>query len=203
MLHKRNEKGFTLVEIIVVLLIIGILLAITIPSIMGYVGKARDAQFVADTRTVYLEAEKDVYEFLAGDYKANVEIPNYGNLKRIDSDDIQRLKKTLTDKFNDIHNGYEIEDIYMYFDGLEPKDYPDKISGGIFEPGLSNLNYTLDSNVTNHYISKFAITYKVKGTLTNESSKVVIMRINKDTKVFSYLDAYMLDSDSEWYIQMT
>lgn len=37
--NKKRNDGFTLVEIIVVLLIIGILLAITIPSIMGYVKK--------------------------------------------------------------------------------------------------------------------------------------------------------------------
>lgn len=54
---RKNKKGFTLVEIIVVLLIIGILLAITIPSIMGYVGKARDAQIQADARTGFLGAQ--------------------------------------------------------------------------------------------------------------------------------------------------
>ena len=54
---KKNKKGFTLVEIIVVLLIIGILLAITIPSIMGYVGKAKDAQIQADARTGFVGAQ--------------------------------------------------------------------------------------------------------------------------------------------------
>lgn len=54
---RKNKKGFTLVEIIVVLLIIGIMLAITIPSIMGYVGKAKDAQYLADARSGYLAAQ--------------------------------------------------------------------------------------------------------------------------------------------------
>ena len=54
---KKNKKGFTLVEIIVVLLIIGILLAITIPSIMGYVSQARDAQFEAEGRAGYVAAQ--------------------------------------------------------------------------------------------------------------------------------------------------
>lgn len=54
---RKNKKGFTLVEIIVVLLIIGILLAITIPSIMGYVGKAKDAQIEAQARAGYVAAQ--------------------------------------------------------------------------------------------------------------------------------------------------
>ena len=50
---KKKEQGFTLIEIIVVLLIIGILLAITIPSIMGYVSKAKDAQLLTEARSVF------------------------------------------------------------------------------------------------------------------------------------------------------
>lgn len=57
MLVKKKEQGFTLIEIIVVLLIIGILLAITIPSIMGYVSKAKDAQLLTEARSVLLAAK--------------------------------------------------------------------------------------------------------------------------------------------------
>lgn len=57
---RKNKKGFTLVEIIVVLLIIGILLAITIPSIMGYVGKAQDAAIEAKARSGYVAAQSIV-----------------------------------------------------------------------------------------------------------------------------------------------
>lgn len=63
---RKNKKGFTLVEIIVVLLIIGILLAITIPSIMGYVGKAREAQYIAEGRSGYVAAQTILAKEAAG-----------------------------------------------------------------------------------------------------------------------------------------
>lgn len=70
---KKNKKGFTLVEIIVVLLIIGILLAITIPSIMGYVGKAKDAQIQADARTGFVGAQTITAREVATDSDATAD----------------------------------------------------------------------------------------------------------------------------------
>lgn len=54
---KKNKKGFTLIEIIVVLVIMGILLAIAIPSILGYVNKANDAKYLAEARGGWLAAQ--------------------------------------------------------------------------------------------------------------------------------------------------
>lgn len=54
---KKNKKGFTLVEIIVVLVIMGILLAIAVPSVMGYINKAQDQQYLAQARNGFLGAQ--------------------------------------------------------------------------------------------------------------------------------------------------
>lgn len=54
---KKNKKGFTLIEIIVVLVIMGILLAIAVPSVLGYVNKAREQQFLSDGRAAFLGAQ--------------------------------------------------------------------------------------------------------------------------------------------------
>lgn len=54
---KKNKKGFTLIEIIVVLVIMGILLAIAVPSVLGYVNKAKESRFLSDARAAYLAAQ--------------------------------------------------------------------------------------------------------------------------------------------------
>lgn len=50
-MFRRNEKGFTLVELMIVVVIIGILAAIAIPKFTGLIGKAKatEAQSVLGT----------------------------------------------------------------------------------------------------------------------------------------------------------
>lgn len=55
----RNKKGFTLIELIVVIAILAILAAILIPSITGYIEKANDATASANARSAYTVAALD------------------------------------------------------------------------------------------------------------------------------------------------
>lgn len=54
---KRNKKGFTLVEVIVVLVIIAILAAISIPSLTGYIDEAKDKQLISKAKNFYVAAQ--------------------------------------------------------------------------------------------------------------------------------------------------
>ena len=64
---KKNSKGFTLVEIIVVLVILAILAAFTIPSMLGFVGEARGKAMIAEAREVYVAAQATATEYTAKD----------------------------------------------------------------------------------------------------------------------------------------
>ncbi|NMA86823.1 MAG: type II secretion system protein [Tissierellia bacterium] len=57
---KRNKKGFTLIELIVVMAIIGILVMLAMPKFMGYTEKAKLTKIQNDIKV----AENKVEELL-------------------------------------------------------------------------------------------------------------------------------------------
>ena len=52
-MRKSNKKGFTLVELVVVIAIIGILAAILVPTMMNYVKKARLKTANANAKLIF------------------------------------------------------------------------------------------------------------------------------------------------------
>ena len=60
MFKKLNKKGFTLAELLVVVAIIGVLVAISIPIFTSQLEKARDATDAANLRAAYAQVSADL-----------------------------------------------------------------------------------------------------------------------------------------------
>ena len=54
---RKKVKGFTLVELIVVMLILAILAGMFIPSLVGYIDKANESELQIETRQLYQAAQ--------------------------------------------------------------------------------------------------------------------------------------------------
>ncbi len=69
-LLRRNEQGFTLIELMVVVIIIGILVAIAVPLYGGVQQRARDNACMANVRT--LNGAAAMYHAETGDFPNEV-----------------------------------------------------------------------------------------------------------------------------------
>jgi len=66
---KRGEKGFTLIEIIIVLAVLGVLAAIIVPNVSGFLGRGKERSWDADRNQ--LQAAVDSYRTDIGQRSGN------------------------------------------------------------------------------------------------------------------------------------
>lgn len=83
LIHKRNEHGFTMAELLVVVAVIAVLVAIAIPVFASQLEKSREAADLANVRSAYAQVtnaaisqdtSSDLYSPLEKRYKIDVDL---------------------------------------------------------------------------------------------------------------------------------
>ena len=71
---KKNIKGFTLVELLATIVIIGILAVVSVPMIMRLIDNSRDKTYISDAKKLISQADSEIRT-----NNVTLEIPDEGN----------------------------------------------------------------------------------------------------------------------------
>ena len=136
---KKNEKGFTLLEVMVVLAIISSLTTIAVPNYLSFRGKARDAAAEADLKTAM--KFRNLYYIEHGTFPTSDDKLAAGFPLSEDEDlDPDTVAKA------DLKTAMQVLDLYCTDNGTYPATSDDLLAAGFpLSEGMSFTKYSIDT----------------------------------------------------------
>ena len=125
MKKKMNNKGFTLVELIVVLVILAILAAILVPALLGYIDRAKKQQYVLNAKSLLTATQAEFSSFYGQDKKPADGLAETGAKDRIlktadvdvDSFSVKVKGDSGHDAWTVSEAAYAYKDVVLVFNG--------------------------------------------------------------------------------------
>lgn len=182
---KSNKKGFTLIEMIVVIVIIAILVALAVPRVLSYVEDARDSKFLAEARKVFTEVQLTTVDTISdvGIFKNNNSSTEFEIQKAI-------IKKYPVNTPDNPSANEIIVDNSVFYSSMLTLHFDNQADG-----------WKLDRATDNHNVTKMGVVF-----FDNESKKytLVVFKSNGEAKLFKE-NPYNTESEtanksSEWYV---
>ena len=113
---RKNDKGFTLVELIVVLVILALLAAILVPALLGYIDKAKKEKNYQAAQEVHTAVQALATEsYGKGDAKPTLSLDDIKNLAGID--DLAEVIVQWKSTDNNTKTDFQVEAMSVKFTG--------------------------------------------------------------------------------------
>ena len=149
---KRGEKGFTLIEIIIVLAVLGVLAAIIVPNVSGFLGRGKERSWDADQSQ--LQAAVDSYRTDIS-RRAGNPWPTIGGLIGTPADTANGSANTSDDDYSDIGDADSVqetgEDLNSFIDILALADEDYLKSAKVVKSADKRFNTTATNTVQGSY----------------------------------------------------
>lgn len=204
--HAYAKKGFTLVELIVVLVVLGILLALLIPSLIKYIDKAKEKQIIVNGRYAYLAAQMLASEKYAASVWIAPERDEVLEMAGVDGEivDMTFTQAGIVDVTEERPFRYKENGITAkYADGQWTiEDGKEAGGGGAGEPSIGVGSVTLtDSKGVRHVITPSVEWMNIKATIANGGHVTPgsILTDSVGTCVYYAWNDYLYDANAANY----